>query len=63
MGSIFWQQKQDVANAVACFMQAYQIFIQIGSPNAKVTESWLNTIKDEIGEEAFKAIVSAQGGG
>jgi tetratricopeptide (TPR) repeat protein len=62
MGSIFWEQQQDAASAVGCFVQAYQILTQIGSPNARETESWLNHIKGTIGEEALKAILAAQGG-
>jgi hypothetical protein len=61
MGCIFWEQQQDAANAVACFMQAYQIFTQIGSPNAKVPERYLNNIKEMIGEPAFDALVHSLG--
>jgi tetratricopeptide (TPR) repeat protein len=62
MGCIFWKQKQNVKSAITCFIQAYQTFIQIGSPDAMVPESWLNLIKETIGEAAFTAIVRAQGG-
>jgi tetratricopeptide (TPR) repeat protein len=57
MGAIYFNQKKDMTNAIACFMQSYQILEQIGSPNAKVPESYLNAIIEQIGEEEFKAIV------
>ena len=57
MGCIFWEQQHDAASAVACFMQAYQIFTKIGSPTASNTESWLAVIIEAIGEAKFKAIL------
>jgi tetratricopeptide (TPR) repeat protein len=62
IGGLFWEQKQEAALAIACFMQAYLILTQIGSPDARIPESWLYGINDAIGEDAFKAIVSEQGG-
>jgi tetratricopeptide (TPR) repeat protein len=61
MGCLFWEQKQDVENAVACFMQAHQIFKQIGSSKAQVSENYLYDIKATIGDAAFEALVRGLG--
>jgi tetratricopeptide (TPR) repeat protein len=58
MGDIFWKQKQDAKRAIACFMQSYQIFKQIGSPNVKYPEGYLTNIIETIGEAQFEAILA-----
>jgi tetratricopeptide (TPR) repeat protein len=62
MGCIFWEQQQDTKRAVACFIKAYQIFKQIGSPNTKKPKNWLNIIHKAIGAARYEAIVSGLGG-
>jgi tetratricopeptide (TPR) repeat protein len=62
MGAIFWEQQQNAKQAVPCFIQAYQKFNQIGSPNVQHTERYLEDIHAAIGAARFDAIVSAQGG-
>lgn len=62
MGGIYWKQQQNAANAIACFIQSYQINDKLGSPNVKYPMAYLNGIKGAIGEAAFEAILAAQKG-
>ncbi len=61
MGAIYWNQKNEVESAIGAFVKAYQIFTQIGSPNARAPESYLNAIIESIGEARFQEIVARLG--
>ncbi|MCB0846175.1 MAG: tetratricopeptide repeat protein, partial [Bacteroidetes bacterium] len=54
---ILYKQKKQTEAAIPLFLEAYQIFHKIGSPNEKVPLSYLNRIIEEIGEERFQAII------
>ncbi len=58
MGAIFIEQAQDYERAVPLLMNAYQIFTQIGSPDAKAPAGYLNHIIEQIGEERFHQILN-----
>ena len=58
MGDIYLNQQNDIESAVKAFLQSYQIFQQIGSPNSKVPESYLSHIKERIGAVKYQEIIS-----
>jgi len=61
MGDIYLNQQNDIESAVKAFLQSYQIFQQIGSPDSKVPESYLKNIMERIGEARFKKIIGTEG--
>ena len=61
MGDIYLNQQNDIESAVKAFLQSYQIFQQIGSPNSKVPESYLKDIIERIGEARFNKIIGTEG--
>ncbi len=61
MGDIYLNQQNDIEKATLAFLQSYQIFQKIGSPNSSVPESYLGAIKEHIGEAAFQAIIAKMG--
>ena len=57
MGAIFWDQKNDVENAVRAFGQSYQIFKKMGLPDIRHPESYLSKIIAHIGEARVLEII------
>jgi hypothetical protein len=57
MGGILFE-RNDFEGAAPYFIQAYQIFYQIGSPNAKVPKSYLQSIIERIGEAKYQEIIA-----
>jgi tetratricopeptide (TPR) repeat protein len=57
MGAIFWKNKKDATRAISSFMQSYQIFLQIGSPDIKYPTDYLNDIIEVIGKASFEDIL------
>jgi len=58
MGVIYWEQKNEVENAIQLLVQSYQIFQQIGSPNVQYPERYLGEIFESIGEARFQEIIA-----
>ena len=58
MGAIYWEQKNDVENAVKAFVKSYQILKKIGSPNIQYPANYLNTIIETIGQTRFEQILA-----
>lgn len=54
IGALFFEQNQ-LQEAVPLLMQAYQIRMQIGSPDAQGTAGYLGAIIQKVGEAQFKA--------
>ena len=57
LGALYWEHYQDVERAIPLLMVAYNLFTEMGSPNAKAPVNYLNAIIAQIGEERFMQII------
>ncbi|MBL0015494.1 MAG: tetratricopeptide repeat protein [Bacteroidetes bacterium] len=55
MGSIIYGRKA-YEEAIPYFLKAYAILKQIGSPNLQHPESYLDAIKEKLGEARYQEI-------
>ncbi len=59
IGGMLFKQNH-LEEAIPPLIQAYSIFQKIGSPNVQAPASYLNTIREKIGEARFQEILSQQ---
>ena len=59
LGLTYYEQYQDLETAIPLLIRAYNLFKEIGSPNANVPESYLITIIKQIGKERFSQIIQS----
>ena len=59
IGVNYFEQSQEFDKALPLLWQAYFILKKLGSPNADVTAGYLNTIRQQIGEERYNQIIQS----
>jgi tetratricopeptide (TPR) repeat protein len=61
MGVIYFRHLPDINKAVYCFTKAHQLFIELNSPNVKITLGYLHEIIEEIGDVRYREILQQIG--
>ncbi|AUD03699.1 tetratricopeptide repeat protein [Spirosoma pollinicola] len=59
MGAIYFNVDQNIDKAFPLLLRAFNIFVEIGSPNAEITRGYLDRTQEQIGEEKFNQIVQS----
>ncbi|MDX1908456.1 MAG: tetratricopeptide repeat protein [Bacteroidia bacterium] len=59
MATIVFQQQDKPEEALPLFLQSYQLFKQIGSPNEKVPMSYLQAIREQLGPARYQEILQS----
>ena len=59
MATIVFQQQDKPEEALPLFLQSYQIFKQIGSPNEQTPAKYLEQIKQQLGPARYQEILQS----